>query len=148
MARFLSLTLIFSFVAATSFAQIRDVPQVVKTSFEKQYPNADSVEYKDNLVSVSVNFIQGGEKMMATYNNKGAWKGTEKRWDYEKLTPEIHDGFDKSKYSTDWKITEADILYLPDGSEQYRLKVEKNDIQKKYLYFDKSGRMLKDSITM
>jgi hypothetical protein len=31
---------------------------------------------------------------------------------------------------------------------RYRLKVEKNDLQKKYLFFDKNGRLLKDSITI
>ena len=84
---------------------------------------------------------------MATYTNKGLWKGTEKDWDFEKLAEEVKDGFEKSKFA-DWEVSETAVLYLPGGSEQYRLRVRKNDVQKKYLFFNKSGRLLREAITL
>jgi hypothetical protein len=86
--------------------------------------------------------------MMATYSNKGVWRESDKKWSYDKLSPEIKDGYNKSKYSADWKVTETFIVSTPDSPELYRLKVEKSDVQKKYLYFDKNGRLVRDALTL
>jgi hypothetical protein len=45
-------------------------------------------------------------------------------------------------------VEEAKIIYRPGGVERYRLKVGKNDLQKKYLYFNKDGRLVDDAITL
>ena len=129
-------------------AQIREIPEAVKTAFESQYPDADSVKFEDNLVNVQVSFMNDGEHFLATYSNKGDWKQTEKVWDFDRLDKEVQEGFSKSKYANDWNVKETFIIYLPDGSERYRLKVSKNDVQKKYLFFDQSGRLIRDSITL
>jgi len=39
-------------------------------------------------------------------------------------------------------------LYLPGGSEQYRIRVRKSDVQKKYLYFNTKGRLLREAVTL
>lgn len=140
-----SLALIF---AANSFAQLRKTPIAVTTAFEKQYPTASKVQYEDNLINVQVHFLLDSAKMIAKYNSDGGWKETEKEFAYDSLPLEVKAGFDKSKYSVDWKQTETSIIYLPSGAVQYRIKVQKNDIQKKYLFFDKSGRLLRDSVTI
>jgi hypothetical protein len=130
-----------------SFGQVREIPTVVKEAFTKQYPSADSVTYEDNLVSVQVHFLAGGKKNMAAYTNKGKWKETQEDSDYESLDEEIKKGFDKSKYA-EWKIVDTKIVHRPGNIMQYRLKVEKSDIQKKHLFFNKSGRLVNDSITL
>jgi hypothetical protein len=45
-------------------------------------------------------------------------------------------------------MEEAYRLSLPAKVEQYRVKVSKNEIQKKYLYFNKNGRLVRDAITI
>ena len=137
----------FLLLSITSFSQIREIPETVKEAFEAQYPAAENVEYNDNLVNIKVNFILNGEKMVASYNSKGRWKDTEKEWDFEKLTADVKDGFSKSKYA-DWKIIETRIVYMAGGQERYRVKVEKNDVQKKNLFFNKNGRLVEESITI
>ena len=129
------------------FAQVREIPESVKETFTSQYPDAESVTYEDNLVSVQVHFQLSGEKMKASYNNKGRWKDTEKDWSFEQLPETVKDGFQKSKYA-DWKVTETKIIYRPGGSDRYRVKVEKNDLQKKHIYFNKAGRLVDDDITL
>jgi len=145
MARILVLALLL--VSLHSFGQVREVPTVVKDAFAKQYPAVDSVTYEDNLVSVQVNFLSEGKKMVAAYTNKGKWKDTQEASDYESLNEEIKKGFDKSKYA-EWKILETKIIHRPGNVTQYRIKVEKNNIQKKHLFFNKTGRLLDDSITL
>ena len=135
-------------ISISSTAQLREIPVPVKEAFANQYPEADSVKFEDNLVNVHVVFEIKGEKYYATYSNKGEWKQTEKDWDFSQLDAEIQNGFSKSKYANDWKVKETALIYLPDGSERYRLKVVRNDVQKKYLYFDKSGRLIRDSSTL
>lgn len=130
-----------------SYAQVREVPESVKETFTSQYPGAENVTYEDNLVSVQVHFQLNGEKMVAAYNNKGRWKDTEKEWSFEQLPEAVKDGFQKSKYA-DWKVTETKIIYRPGGLDRYRVKVEKNDIQKKHIYFNKAGRLVDDDITL
>lgn len=143
---FLSALILTAFIAD---AQIREIPKLVEETFTAQYPDATEIDYKDQLTKVQVHFTLNGEKMIATYNNKGHWKGTEKEWDFEKLPEDVKDGFAKSKYADeDWEAEETAVLTLPGGSEQYRVRVKKNDLQKKYLFFNSKGRLLRDSITI
>jgi hypothetical protein len=130
-----------------STAQVREIPIAVEDAFTHQYPGATDVDYKDQLVKVNVHFILNGENYIATYSNKGAWKGSEKEWLFDKLSDAVKDGFSKSKYA-DWDTVEVAMLYLPGGTEQYRILVKKNDLQKKYLYFNTKGRLLRESITI
>jgi hypothetical protein len=134
------------FTVAT-FAQIRETPKAVEETFTSQYKGATNVDYKDQLVRVDVSFELEGEKMLASYTNKGVWKETQKEWTFEKLTDAVKDGFKKSRYA-DREIEETTVLYLPGGGEQYRLKAKKNGVEKKYLYFNTSGRLLRTSVTI
>lgn len=134
--------------ALNSFSQIRKIPAVVTDAFTRQYTNVSQVEYEDFLVQVNVHFVSDSTKMIAKYNNDGSWKETEKQWSFDNLPGEVKDGFAKSKYSTEWKVTEAAIIYLPKDELRYRVKVEKGELQKKYLFFDKTGRMVKETLTI
>lgn len=141
----LSAALIFT---ATSFAQLRKTPPAVTSAFEKQYPNARQVSYEDNLINVQVHFVLDSLKWIAKYNSDGEWKETEKEWNYDKLPSEVKVGFKKSKYSRGWKVGETSIIYMPNDEIRYRIKVEKGDVQRKYLFFDEEGVMIRDSLTI
>ena len=135
------------FISNILFAQVREIPEAVKETFSSQYPGAENVTYEDNLVSVQVHFKLNGENMIAAYNNKGRWKDTEKDWSFDQLPEAVKDGFQKSKYA-DWRVTEVKMIFRPGGSDRYRIKAEKNDIQKKHIFFNKAGRLVDDSITL
>lgn len=137
----------FIFITVFSMAQVREIPAAVKETFSAQYPAAENVTYEDNLVSVQVHFQLNNENMVAAYNNKGRWKDTEKDWNFDQLPEAVKDGFQKSKYA-DWKVLDTKIVYRPGGADRYRIKAEKNDIQKKYIFFNKAGRLVDDSLIL
>lgn len=134
-------------IGTVSQAQIREIPKVVEETFANQYQGASNIEFRDQLVRVDVHFELEGESMIASYSNKGVWKETQKAWDFDKLPDEVKDGFEKSKYA-DRQVKETVVLYLPGGSEQYRILARKNDIEKKYLFFNTKGRLLRTSVTL
>lgn len=136
-------------VSQFSFAQLREIPAAVKEAFAAQYPNAESPEYLDKVVSVQVHFAEGGNKKVASYNNKGMWRETEQDWEFEKLEADVQDGFEKSKYSGDeWEVTETKIITRPGNKTLYRIKVQKNEVQKKYLFFTGTGKLVSETITL
>lgn len=147
MARLLLSIFCLLIIFTTVNAQLREIPKDVEEAFTIQYKDADSVEYKDQLINVRVHFRQNGEKMMATYSNKGLWKETEKDYTYEQLNEAIKDGFQKSKYA-DWKVIETKVIYRPNNVELYRIRLEKNELQKKNLYFNAQGRLIDDGIAI
>lgn len=134
-------------VTLHSMAQIREIPKAVEETFANQYKGASNIEFQDQLVRVDVHFELEGERMIASYSNKGVWKETQKEWSFDKLTQPVKDGFTKSKYA-DREIEETIVVYLPGGGEQYRIKAKKSGMEKKYLYFNTDGRLLRESITI
>jgi hypothetical protein len=147
--RFLLFLMVSAFSWSAASAQIREIPKAVKDSFAVQFPDAGTPNYIDNIVNVQVKFEHNGETKLATFTNKGQWKETEQPYDFEKLNADVKDGFEKSRYSgTDWKVADTKLVTRPAGVELYRVKVEKNDVQKKYLYFNTSGKLVHESITL
>ncbi|HEX2848537.1 MAG TPA: PepSY-like domain-containing protein [Chitinophagaceae bacterium] len=130
-----------------AFSQIRKIPKAVEETFTNQYREASDIDFKDQLVSVDVHFLLNGDTMVASYTNKGIWKETLKRSNYDELPQEVKDGFKKSKYA-DREVEDVTVMYLPGDITQYRLKAKKNGVEKKYLFFNPKGRMLRESITL
>ncbi|MBN8876297.1 MAG: PepSY-like domain-containing protein [Sphingobacteriales bacterium] len=130
-----------------AFSQIRKIPKAVEETFANQYREASDIDFKDQLVSVDVHFLLNGDTMVASYTNKGIWKETLKRSNYDELPQEVKDGFKKSKYA-DREVEDVTVMYLPGDITQYRLKAKKNGVEKKYLFFNPKGRMLRESITL
>ena len=147
MAKVIISALCAIFITATSIAQLRDIPKEVKDAFEKQFPAAQKVAYVDNLVDVHVVFYVDTIKNVVKYTNKGVWKETDKGYSFEKVSADVKVGFEKSKYA-DWPVTEVVIVETPNQEDRIRIKVEKGELTKRYLYFNKEGRLIRDSITL
>lgn len=131
----------------SSFAQIREIPKEVREQFSRQYPMATDVDFNDNLLNVNIEFTLDNEKWTAEYNNKGVWKHSEKKWTFEQLPDAVKEGFNKSKYA-DREVKGVIIIYYPGDITQYRIKTEKSAVEKKYLYFNPQGRLLRETITI
>ncbi len=128
-------------------SQVTTIPEQAKESFFKQYPDAKNVKWENNVVNVQVRFEQDNSIMVAEYNNKGIWKNTLKDWSYDKLPDDVKEGYNKSKFSGR-EVTDAKMLYLPGYVIQYRLKVEKSGVEKKYLFFSTEGKLIRTSIAI
>ena len=143
---FLAITL-FQIAAVQAKSQVTSIPQQAKESFFKQYPDATNVKWENDLINVNVKFEQDSSKMNAEYNNKGIWKSTLKEFSYDQLPEDVKDGFKKSKYA-DRELVEVKMLYLPGYVIQYRLKTVKSDVEKKYLFFNTNGKLVRSAVTL
>lgn len=126
-----------SLAMQTAISQIRKIPSEVTNAFAAKYPDAIDVEWKDKMSNFSAQFkSKDSTKCEASFNKKGEWQSTEENLDSTQMPPEVKDGFSKSRFS-DRKLTEVVKIEKKDAEVQYRLLVKKNDVEKKYLYFNK-----------
>jgi len=128
-------------------AQIRKIPAEVTEAFKAKYPNTKNAEWQDKITSFQVNYEMDDVKYQSKFSNKGEWIQTEKMMDEAALPPEVKDGYNKSKF-TDWELKSVTWVQSRENGVQYRLYIRKNGLEKKYLYFDKGGRLVKDAITI
>lgn len=143
----LLLTVILFISFSNLVAQIRKIPAAVTESLKQKYPDAANIEWKDKLTSFQADFKLSGENYQSTFSNTGEWVQTDKSVAKEKLSTVVNDGLTKSKYSK-WDISSINQTEYKDGHFEYRILVKKNDISKKYLYFDEQGKLLRDARTI
>lgn len=128
-------------------AQIRKIPAAVTEAFKTKYPQAKNVEWKDRLTFFQASFELDGAAHHARFNNKGEWDQTEKEISQSDLPEAVNEGFDKSKYS-DWEVSSVAWIQYKDEHIEYRVLVKRSNLEKKYLYFNENGKLLRDSITL
>ena len=139
--------LTFLVISSQVHSQVTSIPEQAKENFFKQYPDAKNVQWENDVVNVNVKFEQDTNKMNAEYNNYGIWKRTLKEWTFDKLITDVKEGFAKCKYA-DKQVLDVKVLYLPGYVIQYRLKVEKNDVERKFLFFNTDGRLLRTTVAL
>jgi len=143
---FFSLALVAVSTTAT-FAQLRKIPAEATNAFTAKYPAASNVEWKDKLSGFTADYTIEDIKYTASFNNKGDWENTEQEIVPADLPAVITDSYNKSKYA-DWTIGKVHKIDIHNDAVQYRVEAVKNDIQKRNLYFNTKGRLLKDKITI
>jgi len=139
------------FTAVGVKAQFRSVPAVVTDSFKAKYPNASGVSWSDKLLagSFQASFMEGKDKFVARFSNKGEWQWSTKKITKDELPAAVKDGLAKSKYAgSEWEVKTVTIKFMPGNTVQYLVFVEKSDFNKKNLTFSSDGRLLKDSSTL
>ncbi len=139
-------------VMAGAHAQLRKIPADVTSALKEKFPNAQKVEWKDKLTFFEANFEDDGVPTTADFSSKGEWQQTERGMSWEETPTAVKDGFKKSKYASpdDWKMGETVTKILKsDNNTLYRVYVDKvGGIQKKYLYFNTSGQLEKETFTL
>lgn len=148
MKKYLFLVVTALFFTATSFSQLRKIPADVTEAFKNKYPQATNVSWSDKLSSFQASFTNENEKLEASFNSKGEWKKTEKDLDVTKLPSSVKEGFNGSKYNTDWSIKGAQETEENNGKFEYRLLIEKSALQKKYVYMNRDGQVLREALTL
>jgi hypothetical protein len=133
--------------SAEGYAQVTTIPDQAKEHFFKQYPDAKEVQWENDVVNVNVRFEQDSNKLNAEYSNKGIWKRTLKDWTFDQVPGDVKEGLSKSKYAGR-EVLETKVVYLPGYVIQYRLKVEKSDFERKYLFFNTEGRLVRTTVAL
>ena len=141
------LLVLCAFISFAASSQIRKIPAEVTSAFEAKYPKAEKVEWKDNLTNFEASFTYNNAETAAKFTSKGEWLVTEKKIEFDALPASVRDGFKKSKYE-DWEIRGIKIIDEKDKALNYRILVKKNGVQKKYLFYDASGKLLRDPIAV
>ncbi len=129
-------------------AQIRKIPSEVTDAFKTKFPAAEKVEWKDKLTYFEASFSLGGVDMVADFSGKGEWRETDKKISFDDLPASVKDGLKKSKYA-DWTPGSVTEVNKKDKDTQYRIYVEKSSlVQKKFLYFNKEGKLEREAQTL
>ena len=148
MHKIMTIWLICTVITGSLQAQLRTIPAEVTDAFRTQYPSATQASWSDKLSYFQVTFSLDSARFMAKYGSKGDWKVSEQNITADRLPAPVKDGYDKSKYTDQWQVKEYTVIYLPGNIMKYRLLIRKSGLQKKYLYFDATGKMLDDSSTL
>jgi hypothetical protein len=141
------LLVLFFAVAVFANAQLRKIPADVTDAFSTRYPHAEKVEWKDKLHYFEASFELNGSIVSASFSSKGEWERSERQLNFEQLPNEVKDGFLKSKYAERQKNAAYEVQELGKPL-QYRINVQKSGLEKKNLYFDINGKLLKEAITL
>ena len=127
------------------YAQIRKVPAEVTEALKAKYPNAQNVEWKSEISDFEATFTVNGVEMTSEFSSKGEWKETDKKTSFEALPSSVKEGFKKSKYA-DWTPGSVTYIEKNDKRPEYKIYAEKSSIvQKKFLYFNEEGQLLRDA---
>lgn len=127
--------------------QAKTTPLPVTSNFASMFPNAKNIEWRDKVSDYQVFFVTDNSKCEAKYSPAGKWISTEKQIKNDSIPAAIKASLKSGKY-TDWTIQSAYELNFSDQPVQYHIRVTKNDMPNKILFFDKSGQMLKENLSM
>jgi hypothetical protein len=130
-----------------AFSQVRKIPAEVIEAFKTKFPAATAVSWTDKLTAFQASFEQEGAKWQASFNSKGEWKKTEKELPADEQPAFISSVLKEDKYNG-YTLKSVTQIWENDDSQQYRLSVEKSTFKKKYIYLNKEGEVLRESIKL
>lgn len=135
-------TLIIPGLAVSACGQ--NIPQVVKTGFEKQFSSADQVKWsKENSHEFEAEFTWQGRTNSATFDEKGNWKETEQSITADQLPGTVQEALTK-----DFAYF---VVHSPEklSSPEYAIAYEMIVVSKKArieLLFSQNGNLLKKEL--
>ncbi len=147
--------IVFSFLilmmfshATTNAQQIFAVPDIVKESFDKQYPEAKDLKWSGGIDNHVVRFTLAERKLKANYTPKGIWVSTEEQVKLETLPEVVQQGLKDSKYK-EWTIKDVLTVTKPRvEANEYYIIVQKSSLNKKKLVFDAKGRLYEELFSL
>ncbi len=126
-------------------AQVRKIPAEVTEALKAKYPDAQNVEWKDEISDFKATFTLKGFEMTAEFSSKGEWKETNKKMKFDAVPDAVRDGFKKSKYA-DWTPGSVTYIEKKGKAAEYKIYAEKSSlVQKKFLYFSEQGQLVRDT---
>ena len=132
-----------------------DVPAAVLNAFEKQYPDANNVQWtkKDNYAVATFTKsgdTSGQQSAWFAWDN-GIWGMTEYEIPYSLLPDDVRTAFEASEYAASpWRYDrEIDVLQRNETETLYVIEVEKNEAGTETevdLYYTADGLLVKEII--
>ena len=127
--------------------QTKAAPLPVTNNFASMFPNAKNIEWRDKVSDYQVFFVTDNTRCEAKFGTDGKWISTEKQIKNDSIPAAIKESLKSGKYA-DWILQSAYRLNFPDQPDQYHIVVTKNNMPNKILFFDKSGQILKENLSL
>jgi hypothetical protein len=132
------------FLFSGIFAQVVNIPDKAKDDFARKHANARDVEWDNKVTYYIVHYTEDGVAATAHYRLDGTWDFTENK--IKDVPAEVKESFSKSKYR-DWEVNETAFVENDNSQKMYRYEVTKG-VDKKYVFFDKAGNLIKENPTL
>jgi hypothetical protein len=133
------------FLSMYAEAQVVNIPKATKEHFAKKYPDAKEVDWHNNLANYEVKFRNSKGVHRAYYHMDGTWDFTETYIEASAVPAAVTASLAKSRFS-DWKMESTSLIENNKGQKLYRLEMKKG-VEKKFVFYDKSGKEVKTSAT-
>jgi hypothetical protein len=127
-------------------AQVVTIPDESKTDFAKRYPNAKTTKWSNKVSNYHCEFVEDEVLCTAVYSIEGDWKYTEKLINKKSVPGEVKESLGKSSYRN-WSVKSLVWIENADQQQLYRYEVKKG-IQKKYIFFDAKGVLIKENTSI
>jgi hypothetical protein len=137
------LLLSLNLIGTHCLGQAGTTPIEVASNFNKMFPDASDVQWKDKINNFAAFFTIKSVRCEAKFSPAGIWISTEQAIQWDSLPPIVVDSLKSCKYA-DWKGTSAYILRQSGGMTQYHVVVTKGDLGRKILFFNPNGQLLAD----
>jgi hypothetical protein len=125
-------------------AQVRSVPAAVTSAFQQKFPGVTDVSWKDHVTNFEAKFKMNGSDYQANFGKRGELKRTERNISYDALPAAVKSSFNSSKYASGWEKGSVSAVDDAKDGFRYRVFVQKNAVQKKFIYFSKEGKLVKE----
>lgn len=133
-------------IAQISIAQVINVPEKSKKHFFENYPKATKVDWTNSVAWYTAKFKNNGGVYEAHYRLDGTWDYTEQEMT-ESIFPEpVKSSIEKSRFAG-WEMKSTSRIENNDNQTLYRVEWKKG-IERKYVFYDKTGKEIKSSTTL
>lgn len=145
------LTVLFALsllIVGQTKAQFRKIPSSVTNAFNKKYPEAKDISWKDKITSFQATFTEDDVEYAAWFNSDGSWKQTETTLPIKQIPSLIREKIQKTKFAN-WDVKDAVKVLKPDNVIQYKISLAgESIIDKRVLIYSEDGELVKSSMSI
>ncbi len=141
--------LLVSFALLSAYfvtAQVINVPDKSKKHFFANYPNAKNVDWTNSVAWYTAKFADKQGNHEVHYHLDGTWDYTETDTPQEAFPKAVKSSMEKSRFAG-WDMKSTAYVENNKSEELYRVEWKKG-IERKYVYYDKTGREIRSSTTL
>jgi hypothetical protein len=146
MKRLLFFLLVSLGIAQITTAQVINVPEKSKEHFAKKYPKVTTADWKNNVTNYTASFVSKKDSYKAVYRMDGTWDYTEKTISRESLPKAVNESYNKSRFEN-WDYLSTAYVENNNGEKLYRIEAKKG-LDKRFIFYDKSGKEVKANQTL
>ncbi len=137
----------FYLFTGAGYAQVKNIPASVTTTFKIKYPLAGHVSWITDGKGYAARFFTNGEPCTVRFTNNGDWLDETKKISFGDLRSNVKNAFSQSKFAS-WQAYEVNEIQEKNKEKQYRILIRNREEKGRYIYFDMKGQLMKEVLTM